>query len=106
MHACTNIAQPYPGTALYARCVKEGWITAPDPDAPAPVEAISSNYTSQITTCDFTIAEVLRRRNQVRDLFDPPPSSIAACRRRIGRMLDRVPRLKFALKRLPIFKTD
>ena len=97
--ACTNIAQPYPGTALHARCVKEGWIAAPDTE-PARHEAISSNYTSQITTGDFRLAEVLRRRNQVRDLFDPPLSSIAARRRKIGRMLDRAPRLKFALKRL------
>ena len=98
---CTNIAQPYPGTVLEAKCVEEGWIAAPDEAAsPGPTEAASTDYTVRITTGDFIAREVLRRRNEIRDLFDPPSSRLSACRRGIGRMLDRTPRLKFALKRL------
>lgn len=71
--ASVNIAQPYPGTRLLERCLREGLIRDPDAsDSLARQTVTSSEHSVEIRTPDFDAREVLRRRQAVYDLFAPP----------------------------------
>ena len=63
------IAQPYPNTRLFYRCVKEGFLSA---DMFSDVSKISNFSTSNkiwITTPDFDKKEVLRRKKILRKIL-------------------------------------
>ena len=60
---CVNIAQPYPGTKLLARCRTEGYITDKNFDNfLIRKDIFSTGQAVLVTTPDFDSQEVLRRR--------------------------------------------
>lgn len=67
-----NMAQPYPGTKLLARCFKEGLITDRNiANFLVRKDLFSTAHTVSITSRDFDAQEVLRRRKSVAELLDP-----------------------------------
>lgn len=70
---CANNAQPYPGTRLTKRCYSEGIITDHDlGNFLVKKDLMSTAHFIPITTSDFDTKEVLRRKEQVLDVFSPP----------------------------------
>lgn len=68
-----NIAQPYPGTDLLARCRAEGYIDDPDfENFLVRRDLMSTSHGVSLTTPDFDANEVLRRKNEIELLFNPP----------------------------------
>lgn len=66
-----NIAQPYPGTKLLARCRREGYITDQHFDNfLVRKDLMSTTHTVWITTPDFDTQEVLRRKDLLETCFD------------------------------------
>jgi len=69
---CVNNAQPYPGTRLTARCYKEGIIKDKDlGNFLVKKELMSTGHFVPITTVDFDSSEVMRRREQIVNMFIP-----------------------------------
>jgi radical SAM superfamily enzyme YgiQ (UPF0313 family) len=76
-----NIAQPYPGTDLLARCRAEGYIDDPDFDNfLVRRDLMSTVHCVPLTTPDFDAEEVLRRKSEVELLFNPPAENPTAFR--------------------------
>ena len=72
VEVCVNIAQPYPGTRLTARCREEGIIKDKDlGNFLVKKELMSTGYFVPITTPDFDATEVRRRKEQILNLFTP-----------------------------------
>jgi radical SAM superfamily enzyme YgiQ (UPF0313 family) len=68
-----NIAQPYPGTDLLARCRAEGYIDDPDFENFLVRRGLMSTaHGVPLTTPDFDANEVLRRKREIELLFNPP----------------------------------
>jgi radical SAM superfamily enzyme YgiQ (UPF0313 family) len=68
-----NIAQPYPGTDLLARCRAEGFIDDPDfENFLVRRDLMSTTHCVPMTTSDFDAKEVLRRKQEIELLFNPP----------------------------------
>lgn len=73
-----NIAQPYPGTDLLARCRADGSIGDPDFDNfLVRRDLMSTTHSVQLTTPDFDAHEVLRRKTEIELLFNPPAATSA-----------------------------
>ena len=67
-----NNAQPYPGTRLTKRCFSEGIIKDQDFGSfLVRKNLMSTGHFISITTPDFDTKEVIRRRDQVIDVFSP-----------------------------------
>ncbi len=68
-----NIAQPYPGTDLLARCRVEGHIDDPDfENFLVRRDLMSTAHCVPLTTPDFDANEILRRKMEIELLFNPP----------------------------------
>jgi radical SAM superfamily enzyme YgiQ (UPF0313 family) len=68
---CPNLAQPYPGTALFRLCQEKGYLV--DPDTGQSIDShhlMSTGYTVSIVTPEFTREDVLRRMAEIDTLFD------------------------------------
>ena len=71
IYICANIAQPYPGTKLLARCRREGYITDQHFDNfLVRKDLMSTTHTVWITTPDFDTQEVLHRKDLLERCFD------------------------------------
>jgi len=69
-----NFAQPYPGAELLARCQREGYLVEDNiADFLHRPGLMSTGHTVSITTPDFDVAEVMRRRGELIELFGTPP---------------------------------
>jgi len=69
---CANIAQPYPATRLLARCRAEGYVEGRDFDNfLVRRDLMSTAYGVPITTPDFNVREVMRRRELIWEVFHP-----------------------------------
>lgn len=67
---CVNIAQPYPGTKLLARCRAEGYIVNRDFDNfLVRRDMTSSRHFVTVVTPDFDEQEVLRRKQFLEGIF-------------------------------------
>ncbi|HOY69180.1 MAG TPA: radical SAM protein [Candidatus Ozemobacteraceae bacterium] len=67
-----NMAQPYPGTRLLERCLREGLITDPDiANFLVHRTLFSTEHVVGITTSDFDTEEVLRRKRVAADILTP-----------------------------------
>lgn len=67
---CVNIAQPYPGTKLLARCIAEGYIKDKDFDNFLKRrDFTSSRHFVAVTTPDFDTEEVLHRKETLEKIF-------------------------------------
>jgi anaerobic magnesium-protoporphyrin IX monomethyl ester cyclase len=83
-----NIAQPYPGTKLLARCRREGYITDEHFDNfLIRRDLMSTGYTVWIETPDFDAREVLRRKSILLGSFDRTPKWKILVRRIAPRQL-------------------
>ena len=66
-----NITQPYPGTKLIKRCQAEGIIDNNLGNFLIKKNLMSTTNVVSITTSDFSAKEVLRRREQIKNIFFP-----------------------------------
>lgn len=79
---CVNIAQPYPGTKLLARCQVENYITDKNFDNfLVRRDLMSTTHTVWINTPDFDTQEVLRRKDLLLQCFDNTPKWKAMAKR-------------------------
>ncbi len=71
---CVNITQPYPGTKLLERCLREGYIKDQNFDNfLVRRNLMSTSHTVWIITPDFDAPEVIRRKNLLENCFDHTP---------------------------------
>ncbi len=67
-----SMAQVYPGTRLYQRCVREGWIDEKEfVDFQVKGRLMNTTYFPGITTGDFSGKEIKQRKNRLRNMFTP-----------------------------------
>jgi radical SAM superfamily enzyme YgiQ (UPF0313 family) len=65
------LAQPYPGTKLYERCLKEGYIEEDSFNSIEKVSRFSTASTCWINTPDFDKEELLRREKELIKTLNP-----------------------------------
>ena len=74
MKMIVNMLQPYPGTAVFRRCMAEGYIKDPDFDNfLLRKDLTSSRHYVAVTTPDFDEKEVIRRRDIWESIYDAVP---------------------------------
>jgi anaerobic magnesium-protoporphyrin IX monomethyl ester cyclase len=70
IHVRVKIAQPYPGTPLADRCLKDGIIQNINfGNFLSRIDFLTTSRTVSITTADFNAAEVLKRADEIQRIF-------------------------------------